>query len=378
MGDRSQEQFFRPLEVLLRNEPADTKVVFQIDDANAEEFANALERNDYVTDIYLQCWPSKTHIGRWGSLLDLLPSRKNLKLVYIHNQDHGNDRESNLTFFDPILEAVQQNSSVSQFTLSVRLPGRSVASFLDATSFCIRFQLDMFIPDSDIPIIAAALARRKTTLALGLCICSSTVALMKYLESNNMWKRTTGVVLACNTFANQTITANTVLLPQILHACAQCCFGHLMIHQVRTSAEIGQIIGAIPCFKMHGLTLIAENESLFAQERTDLLLASVEQNFNLQCSVEVNGPDHVSTLSQADKGKVESWLKRNRRLAVWVADPSLLPKTLWPEALMLAGQAGHDVLYRSLRLVAPDGTLYKTQVRTSAKRKQASGPVSGR
>jgi len=48
------------------------------------------------------------------------------------------------------------------------------------------------------------------------------------------------------------------------------------------------------------------------------------------------------------KLRSDAWLERNRKLARWTQDPTLVPRPLWPEAMALALKAGRQSLYLSL------------------------------
>jgi len=345
-----------PLEILRRNNPADVSLYILVDDMNeqfAEDIAEALDDNDHVTDIYLICWATTTPIGRWHSLLRVISSRRKTEMVSIRDQENVFDRERLAAFFQPVLDAVKLNPSIDKVSLSASLPGSSISSFLDGAPSVVGLSLHTFdVVASDIPIIAAALKRNTNVRVLQVFCCSSTLSLINCLASENI-RSINGLLLGMgNTFDDQTNGANAALLPQVLQACARWRVDHLKISQAQTSAQIRQIIRAIPSFKVSHFTLKVDNGNVLAQAKQGFLTA-VNRNFRLHSLtwIEADGTD---AFLSSDKRQLELCMLRNRRLSNWVANPTSLPKHLWPKALMLAREAGYDDLFLSLQLVAPE------------------------
>jgi len=82
------------------------------------------------------------------------------------------------------------------------------------------------------------------------------------------------------------------------------------------------------------------------------VLAAVNRNFYLRdFSFSYEGEEF---LNNAEDEIISSLFTRNLRLATWLRNPTSVPKHLWPELLQMAIKAGREILYLSLRAIAPD------------------------
>lgn len=121
---------------------------------------------------------------------------------------------------------------------------------------------------------------------------------------------------------------------------------------------------ALPRLRARNLCLLLRETGTFhAEVVLSRLLQALQRNFSLfsvRTIIESsNATDFfvdgkASAIDATDDTMVyQFWryLRRNKRLADWIANPELVPKHLWPEALNLARQAGHDALFQSLQTV---------------------------
>jgi len=92
-------------------------------------------------------------------------------------------------------------------------------------------------------------------------------------------------------------------------------------------------------------------------DQEERLLDTLQKNFNVQSVNLVQGDfrPEITWLSEANQIRLDFYLNRNRKLAQWIANPNLVPKELWPEAMKLAVEAGSESLYSSLQALAKLG-----------------------
>ena len=83
------------------------------------------------------------------------------------------------------------------------------------------------------------------------------------------------------------------------------------------------------------------------EEETELVTA-FKTNF-VATSVKYAGGITGDSLTEANQSCLESYLLRNRRLAEWLKNPTLIPSKLLPEAIALVQKVGGEALFLTLR-----------------------------
>lgn len=138
---------------------------------------------------------------------------------------------------------------------------------------------------------------------------------------------------------------------------------HLIIQCVNPRDEatnhcLPVLLGAFPSFKVKEMTLKILPES--SNEVQTRILSALKKNYVLQrvqcVSIdrfhEFSDIDQANWFSAANQAALESCLERNRKLARWTEDPTLVPRDLWTYAIDLALKAGVPSLYQSLLALA--------------------------
>ena len=116
---------------------------------------------------------------------------------------------------------------------------------------------------------------------------------------------------------------------------------HLMIGKTFAYSERGLLpilVKSIPIMKVQTFSFD------FGKEVETELLTAFKTNF-IATSVQFTGDG----LTEANQSCLESYLFRNRRLAEWLENPSLIPSKLLPEAIALVQKVGGEALFLTLR-----------------------------
>lgn len=107
--------------------------------------------------------------------------------------------------------------------------------------------------------------------------------------------------------------------------------------------------GFIPSFKVKEITLQAEYDS-FGGDDEQLLFDAFKDNYSIETVNYTWGTDNEEYAR-----RLPFFLDRNRKLALWTKNPTLVPRDLWAYAMELALKAGHHALYRSLLALSGEG-----------------------
>jgi len=97
------------------------------------------------------------------------------------------------------------------------------------------------------------------------------------------------------------------------------------------------------------------------------LVEAVKRNFSL-LSLESNILDDDPVF----RARIQFYLDRNARLEQWIQNPASVPRELWPEAMKLALDAGHGILYAFLRALAGSQSDSLQQKSGERKRKRSA------
>jgi len=171
---------------------------------------------------------------------------------------------------------------------------------------------------------------------------------------------------------------------------------HLVIGNIRISNEgyFEALEAFIPSIKATEITLLfstdveedeeEEDEDEEAEEEEDdddeekedeeeRLMQSLKRNYNVQSvTVKFDGTE-VPWLNETNQARLKFYLKRNRKLARWTANPKLVPRELWSYAMTLALKAGMNPLFQSLVALSGQGVGLRDKSR-KRKRPQSFDP----
>lgn len=341
---------------LQRNDPANTSVFISLhpeDEPHANAVARALDRNEFVDEIYLVL-NIHTRPRLWRALCQVLAEReKNDNVILIDNTPDiilaaGHNRQTVVDVSAPFFRAMQQNSHVHKVSLSVSLSGDVLGAFLDATATSLvalnfhSFEID----ETDIPAVARALKRHSALKVLYMSCCATTLQLLgECVKIKDFF-------LECLSFRMNDDSLDQTVLPQVLQTASKLKLQHIFFRRVQSQAAFREITNAIPTFQMNNLDIAGDVTGWNVAETKQRFFAALKRNFCLRkvrCDSEV-----TEFITEIDERKVDFYMNRNVKLAEWVVNPSLVPKNLWPHALKLAVEAGYESLYRSLHAVAPE------------------------
>jgi hypothetical protein len=339
---------------LVRNDPTYTSVFISLlpdDEPHASAVAMALDRNEYVDEIYLVL-NAQTRPSRWRALLTVLETRaKNDNVILIDNTPDSlveNLRREIVAVSAPFFEAMQQNPHTLKVSLSVCLSKEVLTSFLDATTgSLVALNFHLFNIDAvDIPEIAKALDRHESIKVLYMSCCSNTLKLLLEFVHRKTF-------LECLSFRMNDESLDEAVLPQVLEAASKVELHHIFFRRIQSEAVFREIVTIIPKFRMQNLDIGCEVAGWNVTALKQQLKAAVKKNF---CLRKVRCDSNLATdfLNYFDRLRVQFCMQRNSKLADWVENPSTIPKELWPYALKLAVEAGHEPLFRSLHSVAPE------------------------
>ena len=136
---------------------------------------------------------------------------------------------------------------------------------------------------------------------------------------------------------------------QLLLAIKKSQVKGLSIGLVVSQQHLNVLIRSIPAMKLRDLDVGIYYDINTPKNKTDLLQA-FKRNFTLH-NAKVCNASNREVFDEGEKELLKVYTDRNKRLAQWIENPSLIPTRLWPEALGLALEAGADSLYRSLLVV---------------------------
>jgi hypothetical protein len=343
---------------LLRNDSSFTSVFISLlpeDEVHAIAIAGALDRNDHVDEIYLVL-NVQTRPSRWRALLRVMETReKNDNVILIDNTPErlAVEMRSNIVAISaPFFEAMQRNKKTQKVSLSVGLSKEVLGAFLDATTGSLvalnfhSFDLDA----ADIPDVAKAIDRHESIKVLYMGCCNTTLQLLlSFVTCNSFFE--------CLSFRMNDDSLDAAVLSQVLETTAKLKLHHIFFRRVQAETVFRAINDIIPKFTMQNLDIGCEVSGWNVTEAKQQLKAAVKKNFCLQkvrCYSE-----RPELLNLADMMKLNFYTNRNNLLSEWIENPSTIPKTLWPNALRLAVEAGYGPLYRSLHAVAPETGLSK-------------------
>lgn len=116
------------------------------------------------------------------------------------------------------------------------------------------------------------------------------------------------------------------------------------------------LIDVIPKLQMHQVRISIKLDCTL-HDRKLRLLAALKRNYKLLAATAImraNDHDEDMFVDPNERDELARCFLRNLHLKEWSENPALVPQHLWPEALKLAREAGHESLWQSLLLVAPE------------------------
>jgi len=123
----------------------------------------------------------------------------------------------------------------------------------------------------------------------------------------------------------------------------------------REAEFVQALMEAICLFKVEELMLTFEGGPQEGQE--ERLIEALRRNYTIQsvwCNCRTSAGDR-NFFTESSQSRLDFYLYRNKKLAEWVANPKLVPRELWPEAMKLALRAGKEALYQSLLALSEQG-----------------------
>lgn len=353
-----------------------------------ESMARALELNSTAQRIFLILSPRCTILEEWSSLLRVVGSGQggeSINTVCIANnssldsmfevvlgEDHR--RETMETLTRSVLQKIQPLPSLEALDMRVsKLPVTVLSSFLDNApplfgSLCLT--PFAFQESDEMSAFAAAVERRNKIKPMSLNLPGlsvSTVELLYMFAKRNVSFET---MESCFVFrmddevADGGATLRRRIFLLLLKLLSHFKFHNVHFRGIQSEQVFYDISRNIPKKAVimevevqgtDGWTSVAEAKQSF--------LAALKRNVRL-LSVEVEAPDGVAFLDETEQRKIQFYIHRNRRFLQWADNPKTLPTNLWPRALRLAAEAGHEELYRRLLAVSSDlGTIKRTRKR---------------
>jgi hypothetical protein len=129
------------LEQLRENSSTRRSIHLPLEDVSLSdhELSQALQVNKHVRDLSISTMCTRRN---WDSLLRVIATRQNLKVVAVADHDDDEDPQVQTTRSIKFFQAIQVNSAIREVILyKVRVSGASIASFLDAATFLTKFDL---------------------------------------------------------------------------------------------------------------------------------------------------------------------------------------------------------------------------------------------
>jgi len=117
-----------------------------------------------------------------------------------------------------------------------------------------------------------------------------------------------------------------------LGACDILCFEILMRRIPRLKTE----------------TLVLKSSSELLPEKVGALVRALKNNYSIrkvECALPDGFVDGPLWLDETDRAQLDALVERNKKLADWVENPTLVPRLLWPHAMRLALLASKESLY---------------------------------
>jgi hypothetical protein len=109
-----------------------------------------------------------------------------------------------------------------------------------------------------------------------------------------------------------------------------------------------ELIASIPKMQLKTLSLVLDSS---LDDMKGAIIQAVKRNASLlTCTVGTRMGNSIYLLNDDE---LNAYSLRNKRLARWIENPTLLPNTEWPKCLELAQTTGPDIVFRILLALAP-------------------------
>jgi len=353
-----------------------------------EVLAQALELNNTAGSIILFVSPLCTRLEEWTSLLGVVGSGRGgngINTVCIGSDpsidsmveqvlgENFYRRQCLETITRSILQNIQTLPSLK--TLEMRVPSVPVtvlSSFLDNAPALFRgFSLKSFAcqESDDMPSFLAAVERRneiKPMIFFFRGFSASTVKLVQLFANRNISFETAE---SCFLFyMGEEDLAGDVAprqrMFQLLEVLLHFKFLNVQFLDIQSEQVFNEITRNIPkCATKITIEIKRTDGWTSVVEARRSFLAALKRNVRL-LSVDVESPDSIAFLDHTEMRKTQFYTHRNRKFQEWAKNPKTLPKNLWPRALQLAAEAGHEELYRRLLSISSDlGATKRTRKR---------------
>jgi len=379
---RAATSLTETLDELQRNDPSVTQVsIFLFSPRIAGPYgtttraaiAQALETNTYIQSVSLVYSPKWTRLEQWTALFRVIRSSNKIssiiltdaaKILIEGEEVEADHRENIVPLTRTILREIQGISALENLTLfAFAVPLDALSSFIDVAPSNFKILLFHGFLDVEpataigISPFAAAMNNRNSTHPL-LWRLPGTESVVTLLE-NLVAKK----VSLNATFVNFQVDSGIVeeaCLPRILRTASQLNVCELCLSKVQSHQVFNQIVDALPSFTSKGLILSLERQIGEGGSISDLksnLLGALKCNFCLrEVVVQFTGPDgdEIQFWENSEIERINFYMNRNKLLSQWIDNPQSVPKHLWPKVLVLARQAGHESLYKSLHSIAEE------------------------
>jgi len=253
----------------------------------------------------------------------------------------------------PFLQSISRNDSLEAIVLvNMRLSGTATGAFTQVRSARVKLHKCQMGPN-DAMQIAEALETNENIQYLSLTPTFTDTDMLPVAQRLAFNRHLRKIRLDMED-ANED---NAEAVAAYLQAFARFQIVTL-IEDIRNEASFRALIRIIPQLRTRRLRIKFQLD-LTVEDRMPRFVEALEHNYNIR-QVEATMEDEGGTVHNvllpgtAESVQLRRCLDRNSRLAAWVDNPSLVPKELWTQALILARAAGKESLWQSLLLVAPE------------------------
>jgi hypothetical protein len=365
---------------LRQNDPSITDVDIELLDFSDDvrSISEALQANDHVNTLVLDFrWLGRSY-DNWDSLLGVIATRENLGKIKLTDTVDVMLRNP----FDrivPFLLAIQQNPRVQTVTFDhVQISGDLMARFLDTATPIRELQFDSCHVEAptDALAIAAAL-QRNTNIKLLILWALDEVFIVPLLNSlaSEESKLQSLVLASCSVHRREQESFRSaivgVLQPhsllrsleldhsggfetaedfaRLFASVEQSPLESFTIARINSTESCLALITSIPNMQLMTLEVILNGDLQYMKRD---LIGAVKRNASLR-TVVARGDYFDDWLDNDDRMKLISYSTRNEFLAQWSENPTVVPITVWLEALLVARTTGPGTVFHILRTLVP-------------------------
>lgn len=365
----AQEQQESGLDILERNDPAQTKVHVALSDYSDAALSRALQRNEWVKCLVLYL-DGVDPAADYTQLCHAIEGHGTLTRIWVSGDSDATGFPASASVVLGLLDSIRGNSNIEEcWLLHLENAGPALCRYLDNAEFTPKWLalVDIHVRSADLVRVSDALQKNNKIEYIALLQLpeSHYLPIMKGLSNKVTPLRTMAISL-------KGIPSNT---QAIFQAAAKIrLLSTLSVQNVpfpgTASASLVKVIPKCQAKKFSVRILCSDTDASDAKQQ---LLVALKGNFSFRSVSFKYRPsllrEKSDMLNAADRQLVQFYSDRNDLYAQWVENPTMLPESLWPEALALP--AGPEPLFRSLRSVLPKVAEKYMQQRRGKKRKRS-------